>query len=224
MPGSNPQSIQNLAERIRKLFKVEGTGDKYFDDTPALRYVLYARKSTDDSRKQERSIGDQLIVCKEMAERLNLNVVEIIHEEHSAKESDSRPKFRAMLDGLLDDKYDAILTWAPDRLARNMKDGGEIVDMVDRGEIKDIKFANGMYFTNDPTGKMMLGMAFVQAKQFIDTHSQNIQRGINNITKDGKSYGQAKHGYYKDGQKFLRPDYENWEKLPFLDVSISVHP
>lgn len=212
MSSPIPQTTADFAARIKGLLRVEASHGQLEGPT-TLRYVIYARKSTDDSGKQERSIGDQIRVCQETAERMGLNIKDIIHEEKSAKMSENRPKCRAMLDSLMNDEYDGILTWAPDRLARNMKEGGEIIDLLDRGDIKDIKFANGYYFQNDPAGKMMLGIAFVQAKQFSDQHSQNVRRGMNRITVEGKCYDRPKHGYYKDKDKYLRPDGENWELI-----------
>lgn len=120
------------------------------ETTPVLRYVIYARKSTDSTEKQERSIGDQIAECKALAERIGLRYTRILHEEKSAKLSGKRTVFREMLEDIRNGKYDGIIAWAPDRLARNMKEGGEIIDMLDKGEITDIKFASGMTFTNDP--------------------------------------------------------------------------
>ena len=194
-------------------------------DTTGLRYVMYVRKSTDDSGKQERSIADQITVCKDLAEKANLHIVKIIHEERSAKRSDNRPIFRSMLEDIQRGTYDAILTWAPDRLARNMKEGGEIIDMLDKGEICDIKFANGSYFQNDSQGKMMLGFAFVFAKQYTDQLSQNVRRGMTRITAEGKLYDRSKHGYYKDRNGYARPDGENWELIKHaFDMRLSRNP
>ncbi|KKR03078.1 MAG: Recombinase [Candidatus Uhrbacteria bacterium GW2011_GWF2_39_13] len=128
--------------------------------------------------------------------------------------SDKREKFRSMLDSLKDGSYDGIITWAPDRLARNMKEGGEIIDMLDRGEIEDIKFASGYTFTNDSSGKMLLGIAFVMTKQYSDQHSQNVRRAIRRKTGEGKWAGShLKQGYYKDRQHFLRPDGKNHDLI-----------
>lgn len=192
-------------------------------DAGALRYVIYARKSTDTSEKQERSISDQIFECKQMAERLGLHVVQILHEEQSAKVSEKRPIFRTMLDGFIKGEYDSLLTWAPDRLARNMKEAGEVIDLLDRGDIRDIKFATGYYFNNDAAGKMMLGIAFVQAKQFSDQHSQNVKRGMTRITFEGKFYDRPKHGYYKDKNKYPRPDGENLgaDQARFRDAPVT---
>lgn len=212
MPSPTPQTVPDFVARIRTTFGIDEI-ENLPEDVTTLRYVLYARKSTDNSAKQERSIGDQIHECKTLAERAGLHVVAVLHEEHSAKLSGKRDVFHAMLASLSSGEYDAILTWAPDRLARNMKDAGEVLDLLDKNDIKDIKFANGYYFQNDGAGKMMLGIAFVQAKQFIDTHSQNIKRGISRITAEGKCYDRPKHGYYKDKDKYLRPDGENWNLI-----------
>ncbi len=56
-------------------------------DVTKLKYVLYARKSTDDANRQVRSIEDQIADCKDIAIRKNLNIVEIIRETKSAKKS-----------------------------------------------------------------------------------------------------------------------------------------
>lgn len=202
----------DFVARLEAVFGV-GRSEGQGVDTDGLRYVLYARKSTDDSGKQERSIGDQIHECKRLAEREGLHIANILHEERSAKLSDNRPIFRSMLEDIQKGTYDAILVWAPDRLARNMKEGGEIIDLLDRGDIRDIKFANGYYFQSDSQGKMMLGFAFVFAKQYTDQLSQNVLRGMTRITAEGKLYDRAKHGYYKDKNGYARPDGENWELI-----------
>lgn len=208
-----PKTVAQFVSRIRGFLVSDKNQSEDEMKIQNLKYVIYARKSTDTAEKQERSIPDQIIECRQIAERNGLNVVKILHEEKSAKNADNRPIFHGMIKDILQGKYDAILTWAPDRLARNMKEAGEIIDLLDKGDIKDIKFANGWYFNNDSAGKMMLGIAFVQAKQFSDTHSQNVKRGVKRITAEGKIYGTTKHGYYKDTNQFARPDGENWELI-----------
>ena len=173
------------------------------------RYVLYARKSTDDKEKQVRSLSDQVLECQEYAERLGLKIVEIINEAESAKHPDTRPKFRAMIQGLQSGKYDGILAWHPDRLARNMKDAGEIIDLVDKEIIKDLKFVS-FAFENSPSGKMFLGLMFVISKEYSDKLSENVSRGNRRSLAEGKYINQAKHGYYKDPNQFLRPDEHNF--------------
>jgi len=73
-------------------------------------------------------------------------------------------------------KADGIISWHPDRLARNSIDGGQIVYLLDTGIIKDLKFPT-FWFDNTPQGKFMLNIAFGQSKYYIDNLSENIRRG-----------------------------------------------
>lgn len=65
----------------------------------SLRYVIYARKSTDNSDKQTRSPGDQMSECLEFVEKHNLLLGQPTHvqETISAKVSDKRPGFRTTI-------------------------------------------------------------------------------------------------------------------------------
>ena len=181
-------------------------------DTTKLKYVLYARKSTDDPQRQVRSVEDQIYECKRMAEQLGIKIVAVVKEHKSAKKPGVRPEFNAVLKGLRDKKYDAVLAWHPDRLARNMKEGGELIDMVDEGVIQDMKFVTH-HFSSDANGKMLLGMAFVLSKQYSDKLSQDVTRGVKRGFREGKSAGTPKHGYIRSEEGYYRPDGKNYELI-----------
>src|SRR3990167_10243766 len=163
-------------------------------DFTKLKYVLYTRKSTDDPERQIRSVEDQIIECKQFANRLGIKIIKTVIEKKSAKKPNLRPLFRQMLKDIKEGLYDGILSWNPDRLARNMKEGGEIIDMIDEDIIKDLKFVTH-HFTKDANGKMLLGMAFVLSKQYSDDLSQKVSRGVRRNFAEGKSSGTPKHGY-----------------------------
>lgn len=176
-----------------------------------LKWVVYLRKSTDETGKQIRSIDDQRKECIEYAKRNNLKIVEIIEEKRSAKESGSskRPLFYQMLKYISTGTYDAILAWHPDRLARNMKDAGEIIDLLDKDSIKDLQFVS-FTFNNDPSGKLLLGITFALSKEYSDKLSENVKRGTYNSIAEGKVMGHIEHGYKKDEVGLRRPDAENF--------------
>lgn len=181
-------------------------------DRTKLKYVLYSRKSTDDPQRQVRSIPDQIRDCNDLINRQNLKVVKRIEETKSAKKPNQRPEFTQMLKDLRKEKYDGIIAWNPDRLARNMKEGGEILDMIDDGYIKDLQFVNHT-FSNDANGKMLLGMAFVLSKQFSDDLSQKVTRGMKGNLDEGKSSGTPKHGYIRTEEGLYRPEGKNFELI-----------
>jgi site-specific DNA recombinase len=180
-------------------------------DITKLRYVLYARKSTDDPKRQIRSIPDQIDECQSLAVRSGIRFVKVLREEKSAKIPGNRKVFDEMIRGIKAGEYDGVLAWNPDRLARNMIEGSEILNLADNGTIQDLKFVTH-YFTNDASGKMLLGISFVMADYYSRNLSQNVSRAVKKGFKEGKTTGTPKHGYIRGEDGIYRPDNENGSK------------
>jgi len=197
---------KDLTEALKIALKA---GETASTSQAGLRYAIYARKSTESEERQVRSLGDQVIECEQLAEKAGIKVLKVVKESESAKEPDIRPKFRALLEELKKGKLDGIIAWHPDRLARNMKDAGEVIDLLDKGIIKDLRFVS-FSFENNTMGKMLLGVAFVMSKQYSDQLSDNVRRGIRRSLEEGKYLHRSKHGYVKDRNQLLRPDGENY--------------
>ena len=81
-----------------------------------LNYCLYARKSSESDERQAMSIESQVKEMSALAAKANISVKEIRSESYSAKVSGTRPVFNQMIDDIKDWIFNAILTWAPDRL------------------------------------------------------------------------------------------------------------
>ena len=166
-------------------------------DITKLRFVLYARKSSEDEGSQAKSIDDQIRSCMEYAERNNLRVVKIIKEEKSAKKSNNRPLFREMLSEF-PKRYDGLLAYHPDRIARNMLDAGLIIDLLnpDNNVIKNMAFSTVQY-ANDSSGRLTLAVLFSLATQFSEHLSEVVKRGVDTNLEKGKSSGTPKWGYVR---------------------------
>ena len=108
--------------------------------------------------------------------------------------SNNRLIFNQMLDDIRAGKYDGILTYHPDRLARNMLESGMLVDMTDNGVIKDLKFPT-FHFTNDASGKLALNIQFALFKQYSEHLSETVKRGTDTNLEQGKSSGTYRWGY-----------------------------
>jgi DNA invertase Pin-like site-specific DNA recombinase len=177
-------------------------------DPKLLRYAVYARKSTESADRQARSIPDQIKDCFEFVinpEEITIKQKDIFKEERSAKEAGTRPEFRRMIQAIEDGKYDGIISWHPDRIARNMKEAGEIIDLIDRNIIKDLRFAKAN-FENTATGKMMLGISFVLSKHYSEHLSESVNRGNKRITERGAVLNHQKHGYRLLDHKLIADD------------------
>ena len=123
-----------------------------------MKYIIYARKSTEEDDRQILSIQAQLTELREFAAKEKLEIVASFEEAKTAKEP-GRIKFGEMLSFLESGKAEGILSWNPDRLARNSVDGGRIIHMIDRGLIKALKFPT-FWFEPTPQGLFMLRIVF----------------------------------------------------------------
>ncbi len=160
------------------------------------RYFLYARKSTDDKERQVLSIEAQLAELKEFARRENLNIVDVLVESKTAKKP-GRVVFNEMLSRIESNEADGIIAWNPDRLARNAVDGGQIINLIDTGKLRTLKFPT-YWFEPSSQGLFMLSIAFGQAKYYIDNLSENVKRGLRQKLRRGEYPGGAPLGYVND--------------------------
>src|SRR3990167_5981459 len=148
-----------------------------------MRHVMYARKSTEDDDRQILSIQAQLAELQEYSAKEKFDIVASFCEAKTAKEP-GRTVFAEMLSLIEKGKADGILSWHPDRLARNSVDGGKIIHMVDRGLIRSLKFPTH-WFEPTPQGLFMLQIAFGQSKYYVDNLRENVTRGMRQKIRNG---------------------------------------
>jgi site-specific DNA recombinase len=160
------------------------------------RYFIYVRKSTESEERQVRSIGDQLAELRDLVAKDELNVVDMLAESQSAK-TKGRPIFNDMLDRIEKGEADGIIAWHPDRLARNAFDGGRVIDLIDEGKLKDLRFST-FWFETTAQGKLMLNLAFGQSKYYSDNLSDNIRRSQRRKVSEGVWAWKAPVGYLNE--------------------------
>jgi site-specific DNA recombinase len=160
------------------------------------RFFIYARKSTDDGKRQQRSIGDQLTEVRELAKREGLRVIEELVEKQSAK-IPGRPVFAEMLRRIECGEACGIIAWHPDRLSRNPIDTGRLIHLVDQGHILRLRFPT-FPFETSAQGKFMLSILLSQSKYYVDSLGENVMRGLRNKVKAGDWPQLAPMGYLND--------------------------
>lgn len=171
-----------------------GMTQKQVSAPARVKYCLYARKSSESEERQVLSIDSQIKEMLLLAERENLEIVTMKRESHSAKETGQRPVFNEIIEELRDGKFNAILTWAPDRISRNAGDLGKIVDLMDAGKLHEIR-TFGQRFTNSPSEKFLLMILGSQAKLENDNRGVNVKRGLRSRAEMGLWAGPAPLGY-----------------------------
>lgn len=187
------------------------------DTQITLKYIGYARKSSEDNReRQAASLPEQIYALEGIKAKHNLTVIDTLEESQSAHRI-GRNKFNFMLERIEKGEANAILTWHLNRLARNMVDGGRIIQLMDEDKLIEIRTPSRIY-KNSPDDKFMLVLEFGMSKKDSDDKSIVVERGLENKARNGWRPGVAPQGYLNDKttESGLRKIYTDSERFPFI--------
>lgn len=166
-------------------------------DFTKLKPANYNRKSSESEDKQALSNDSQEQEAKRVAAFHRLPpFVKVYKEAKSAKAKLNRPEFSEMLQLIHAGQIDSIVCWKPDRLARNMSEGGQIIDLLSSGRLKAIITHDKVYYPHDNV--LMLSVEFGQGHQFVKDLSANVKRGQKTKASLGVPHGVATLGFLND--------------------------
>jgi len=166
-------------------------------DFTKLKVVNYNRKSSEGEDRQMLSVDSQIDEAGRVAEYYKLSTfVEVINESKSAKKTEKRPGFQRMMELITKGKADCIVCWKLDRLARNMTDGGVIIDLLSEGTIKAIITHDKVFYPWDNISSISIEL--MQGKQFLKDLSSNVKRGQTKKASNGTPHGMATLGFLND--------------------------
>lgn len=177
-----------------------------------MSYVIYARKSTESEDRQVMSIDSQISELQTIAARLNVPVVRVLRESHSAK-APGRPVFTELMRAVHKGNVRGILAWKMDRLARNHMDTGMILQALADRQLEKVITVDRTYTSsgNDRfIGNFELGMA----TKYIDDLRQNVNRGIRAKYQQGWVTHAPPIGYLKNrDDKTIVKDPERFDLI-----------
>lgn len=166
-------------------------------DFTKLKIGGYYRKSSESEDKQVLSIQSQADETERIAEYYKLSpFIEVFKESKSAKKEYMRPQFTNMIKMIEGGEIDSIVCWKLDRLARNMTEGGRIIDLISSGVIKAIITHDKVYYPWDNV--LLMAVEFGQGKQFVKDLSTNVKRGQDKKARMGIPHGVASLGFIND--------------------------
>jgi DNA invertase Pin-like site-specific DNA recombinase len=149
----------------------------------------------DSEDRQVLSLDSQENELRTIATKAGLNIIKVFKESRTAKEQ-GRPIFNEVVHMIQSGKADAILCWKLDRLARNFLDGGLIMDMLQKGVIKEIRTYEAVHLPNESA--FIMAMQFGMSTQFSRDLSVNVKRGNRAKLEKGGWPHMAPIGYLND--------------------------
>ncbi len=166
----------------------------------------YKRKSEEDKKRQVLSLDDQHTENIETCKKHSLTLIDSFQEEKSAKTPGKRVEFYRMIKLIKAGKVKNIVCWSANRLARNIPDGAEIIELVQKHDVKIYT----PYTIYDSNNWFMLLMEFGMATDYSLKLSKDVKRGLNSKVKKGFRPGLAPIGYLNvgeiKGEKTIEPD------------------
>ncbi|WP_079710180.1 recombinase family protein [Paraliobacillus ryukyuensis] len=152
--------------------------------------ALYARVSTED-QVDGYSIEAQKDRLYQYAQNNDIEIIgEYIDEGKSGKSIDGRPEIKRLLKDANNGKFNAVMIYKLDRLARNTKDSLEIVETLNNFNVQLISYSESID-TTSPYGKMFYTVISSYAEM---ERSTIIERGKMGMIQ------RAKQGFYNGGR------------------------
>lgn len=163
-----------------------------FTDSRACRVVIYCRVSTQEQQQEGWSLDGQEHRCRQYANLMNLEVVEVIHEVGSAKTLDGRKKLIGVMDRLLRGEVQGLLVARLDRLSRSVQDMAALINGVfARSQLLSV---TDNIDTRSAAGRMVINMIATVAQWERETISERTSEAMRRLQAKGKLVGSAPWG------------------------------
>ncbi|MBS1714914.1 MAG: recombinase family protein [Armatimonadetes bacterium] len=157
------------------------------------KYAIYTRKSNDDKKLTEKSTGEQLNECRQIALREGLTVTWECEESRSARTPGRRLKYTELVRLIERGRIDGVLCWHVNRLVRNMEEGGRLVQFLVDGRIKEIRTPHATYKSGENILAVVIEAA--SATQFSIDLKNTVKRSMDGNFRAGGCNYKAPQGY-----------------------------
>ena len=153
-----------------------------------MRAVIYARFSSD--QQHERSIDDQVRLCREHAEKLGATVTGVYADYAiSGSSLKNRPEANRLLSDARAGAFETVIAEALDRLSRDQEDVA--------GIFKRMTFAGVRLFTlaEGEVSELHVGLKGTMNALFLRDLAAKVRRGARGRIEAGRSAGGLAYGY-----------------------------
>ncbi len=152
------------------------------------RAAIYARFSSDLQR--DRSIDDQVALCREYAVRNGYNIVSVFSDRAITGSSfQLRRGIQDLLQAARGGDFEFVIAELLSRIARDQEDAPAIRKRLDFAGVKIVTTADGV------VSPLMHGLRTIIDSQYLDDLKAAVRRGMAGVVRDGRHPGGSIYGY-----------------------------
>lgn len=166
-----------------------------------MRCAIYCRISLDATGEQL-GVTRQMEDCKALAASLRWEVVEVyVDNDISASTGKVRPDYQRMLRDIQAGEIEAVITWAPDRLYRKLRDLEPLIEVFETHGTLLKTVRGGDFDMATPLGRMIARILASVATGEGEVKSDRWKRSIRQRREQGSlpKMGPRLYGYSRDG-------------------------
>ena len=180
------------------------------------RSAVMRRKSQESDERQILSLGKQKSICDDLMKEYGLREIVNLEEKKSAKIVGRRPHFNRMIEMIRNREIEVVVAWQFSRLARNMQEGGLLIDLLHTGFLKAIITREKVYFPDDNT--LIIAIDAASATEY----SRNLSRNVNdgNMRKANLGIpnllapiGYVNNTHKRQGERDWNDDAKRWSLM-----------
>ncbi|MGU3471879.1 recombinase family protein [Paenibacillus sp. D51F] len=161
-----------------------------------LRVAIYIRVSTEEQAEQGYSIDGQDETLRAYCEQKSYDIIDkYVDRGISGKSMEHRLELQRMLKDAQQGKFDMVLVWKMNRLARKMSDLLHIIELLDKHNVSFKSFSEQQFDTSTSSGKFMLHIMGAVGEFERNTIVDNVRMGHKQRARTGKHNGKLPLGY-----------------------------
>ncbi|AFH62232.2 resolvase [Paenibacillus mucilaginosus K02] len=184
-----------------------------------MRACIYTRVSTAGQAEEGFSMQAQYDKLIDFVKLQGWDLIRVYTDPGVSAKDLNRPGVKELIDDLKVGKFEAVIVHKLDRLTRNISDLYDLVELVNKYEVKLISLSENID-TSTPMGRMFVYLLGIFAQMFRENLSEEIKKGLSKRADLGFRNAGAPFGYKMDerGNLIIIP-----EEAELVRVIFSLH-
>ena len=180
-----------------------------------MKAIGYIRVSTEEQVTDGVSLGNQAEKVKAFCIAKGWELIDIIRDEGKSAKDLNRPGMQTVIDGCKQQRFDVIIVTKLDRLTRNVRDLGYLIQDVFEKTGTGFSSISDNFDTTTANGKLVLNILGSVAQWERDIIAERTRDALQYKKQNGEKYARVPFGY-EDNDGELVPVKSELETIDFI--------